>query len=237
MKEERAMNNSYPFLCQACRDDFFGSKTFYNDGAVYEAGFIYLAGEVNAQQLDNLETSWKYRMFVCLSQEWEKALLLKYKNIVPVTRYQMKLDMFDININNLEHMIQSIPAQFSISEFNEKAFNEHPFKHGMNYKNYEEFRQMGVGAVIWHNDKIVASASSYLTYHNEVELDISTLPEYRRKGLGMACAAKMILICKGKNIIVHWDAQNIASKCMAEKLGYKLEHEYIAYGFFSPEEV
>lgn len=230
------MYNSYPLVCQACRDDFFGSKTLYNGGAVYEAGFIFLAGAVNTAQLAKLETSWKYRMFVCLSQEWEDALLSSYKSIVPITRYQMEFDMLDINSNKLGNMIHSIPPQFSISEFNEKAYNAHPFGHGVNYKNFEDFRQTGAGAVIWHQDDIVASASSFLTYHNEVELDISTLPEYRRKGLGIACAAKMILACKEKNILVHWDAQNIASKRMAEKLGYKLAHEYLAYGFFTPEE-
>ena len=44
----------------------------------------------------------------------------------------------------------------------------------------------------------------------------------------IACSA-IILRCLEENLYPSWDAQNMNSVRLAEKLGYEFDHEYIAY--------
>ncbi len=55
-----------------------------------------------------------------------------------------------------------------IRPFEAEAFMLQPFSHGENYSDYEDYLENGVGAVVWHGDKIVASASSFLGHHGMV---------------------------------------------------------------------
>jgi RimJ/RimL family protein N-acetyltransferase len=44
----------------------------------------------------------------------------------------------------------------------------------------------------------------------------------------IACSA-LILNCLEEGLYLSWDAQNINSVRLAEKLGYEFDHEYVAY--------
>jgi RimJ/RimL family protein N-acetyltransferase len=48
-------------------------------------------------------------------------------------------------------------------------------------------------------------------------------------GLATACAAAMLRDCMARGITVHWDAQNAASRRLAEKLGFVTDWEYPVY--------
>ena len=98
---------------------------------------------MNPELLKQIKERWKYCMFICLSEEWKKAL----------------------------------------ASFGEKEYEQKPFNQGTMYKNYEDFKRHGAGAVIWYKDEIVSSASSFISYNNDVELDISTSEKHRRKRL------------------------------------------------------
>lgn len=110
--------------------------------------------------------------------------------------------------------------------FTKDDFEKHPFDHGMMYPDFENFRENGSGACVHVGTEIVASASSFLTLETEAELDISTSPEHRRKGLALHCASAMLRDCMARSITVHWDAQNETSLHLAEKFGFKLEQVY-----------
>lgn len=111
-----------------------------------------------------------------------------------------------------------------------------PFMHASTYPSYEDFQREASGAVVWYQDRIVSSASSFLSWGKQLELDVVTVKEHRRKGLAIACASAMLLDCRTRGLGVHWNAQNPASRSMAEKLGYRLDCTYQAYSFIAPEE-
>ncbi len=229
------MNNNDMFLYRACQKGVFGSYTEYSNGGIYEAGFIYLSGQVNTVLLEELEEKYKYRMFICLSDEWEDAITKKYPQLHRLSRYEMNLDNDAIDSQMLNTYIDRIPSNYIIRPFDQTAFDLKPFYHGTNYATFEQFKSTGAGFAAWCGDEIVASASSFLSFNNEVELDVSVIPEHRKNGLGLACAASMILDCVKRGIKVHWDAQNTPSKHMAERLGYSLKQKYSAYSFVLPE--
>lgn len=227
--------SSLPLLLQACLDGAFGRQIKFGNSVICEAGFIYLLGEPSGKELEHFEERWNNRMFVCLSQAWETALLNAYPHMVLTKRYQMRLDFCNINREKLARYKEKLPAGYRLAPFDEKAFELHPFMHGTQYSSFKQFEAEGAGAVVWYGEEIVASASSFLTHNNAMELDVSTAKTHRKKGLGVACCAAMLLNCMQRNFEVHWDAQNNASYHLSQQLGYELEKTYNAYSFVPPE--
>jgi predicted GNAT family acetyltransferase len=58
---------------------------------------------------------------------------------------------------------------------------------------------------------------------------IDTKPEYRQKGLATACASKLILTALERGLYPSWDAFDLRSVALAEKLGYHVDRPYIIY--------
>lgn len=97
------------------------------------------------------------------------------------------------------------------------------------YEDYDMYRRYGLGAVILKEGEPVSGASSYSGYIGGIEIEIDTREDYRRKGLAAVCGAKLILECRKKGWYPSWDAQNLWSVALAEKLGYHFSHAYTAY--------
>ncbi len=99
----------------------------------------------------------------------------------------------------------------------------------VNYGGFCHYERMGLGFVAVKENEIIAGASSYSTYEGGIELEIDTHPDFRRKGLAKAVAAKLILACLDRSLYPSWDAHTKISLDLAEKLGYEFSHEYVAY--------
>lgn len=97
------------------------------------------------------------------------------------------------------------------------------------FADYEEYERLGLGVVALKNGIPVSGASSYSSYQGGIEIEIDTKEEYRRQGLATACGARLILECRDRGLYPSWDAQNLWSAALAEKLGYHLDYEYTAY--------
>lgn len=53
----------------------------------------------------------------------------------------------------------------------------------------------GVGYVVMKDGEIISGASSYSYCEGDIDITIETKPEYKRQGLALACASKVILEC------------------------------------------
>ena len=93
----------------------------------------------------------------------------------------------------------------------------------------------GLGVVALHRGAIVSGAASYAVYDGGMELQVDTAPEYRRRGLAAACAARLMLTCLERDLYPSWDAHTRASLALAEKLGYRSAGEYRTYIKMSSE--
>lgn len=94
---------------------------------------------------------------------------------------------------------------------------------------YDMYRSLGLGVAVFREGELVAGASSYSRYRDGVEIEIDTRQDYRRRGLAYACGAAFILECLERDLYPSWDAQNLWSAALAEKLGYHFDHAYRAY--------
>ena len=97
------------------------------------------------------------------------------------------------------------------------------------------YLELGQGMVILKGGKIVSGASSYTRYREGIEIEVDTVPEERGKGLATAVCAALILGCLQEGLYPSWDAQNLTSVHMAQKLGYEFSHEYTVYEVSSEE--
>ena len=122
-----------------------------------------------------------------------------------------------------------IPDGYRLAGMDGNAFAEHPFSHGINYASWSAFQAEGSGAVVYCGQEIVAAASSFISLGREVELDVFTEEAHRGKHLASACVAWMLRNCMERGITVHWDAQNEASRFLAQKFGFETETEYPVY--------
>ena len=60
-----------------------------------------------------------------------------------------------------------------------------------------------------------------------MEIEVDTKEAHRRKGLALCCCANLILSCLEKGKYPSWDAANLQSVALAEKLGYHFDREYL----------
>ena len=75
----------------------------------------------------------------------------------------------------------------------------------------------------------MSGASSYTRYREGIEIEVDTVKAERRKHLALIACSALILRCLNEGLYPSWDAQNMASVRLAEKLGYQVDHEYAAY--------
>ena len=83
--------------------------------------------------------------------------------------------------------------------------------------------------MILKSGRIVAGASSRTRYKEGIEIEVDTIEDERRKGLATIVCAALILQCLEEGLYPSWDARNMNSVRLAEKLGYEFDHEYTAY--------
>ena len=134
----------------------------------------------------------------------------------------------------LEQAIRNLPENYQVREIDRELYEQCRSESWSQdlvagYPNYEEFERLGVGFVVTENGRVLSGASAYSRYRDGIEIEIDTKEPYRRKGFAFICASRLILECLDRGLYPSWDAQNIWSVALAEKLGYHYSHTYPAY--------
>jgi len=219
---ERIMD--LPLLYRAVLQGRFGKRTEFGRGSITDALFVYLDGEPEPESIAAVDTRFRNRPLVCLTEAWKAAIEERYPDAAVYRRFQMKpSDRFILPED------PEIPEGYRLAGMDESAFEQHPFSHGTNYASWADFQKEGAGAVVYCGGEIVAAASSFLSLDGELELDVSTKEEHRGKNLAAACVSRMLQDCMQRGFTVHWDAQNDISLHLALKFGFAVETEYPVY--------
>ena len=154
-------------------------------------------------------TRYAIRKDTVFDKEYLDSLITGFKNDPKFTGYELKAidgEIYDLCLPD------PVTRDF-VSSFEDK----------------ERYLELGHGIVIMKEGRIVAGASSFTRYKEGIEIEVDTAPEERRKGLATICAAALILKCLEEGLYPSWDAANLGSVHLAEKLGYVFDHEYAAY--------
>lgn len=199
--------------------------------------FTFLAGEPNlrlaAYRPDSCKTD--FRIVVPQNDAWEEVIRQCYGEKAEKTlRYAIKKEEDVFDREKLRWMTAALPAEYELKLI-DRALYETCKATGWcsdfvsQYADYRTYQEWGMGAVVLKDGEIISGASSYSSYRGGIEIEVDTKEEYRRKGLATACAAKLILECLERGWYPSWDAQNLWSVALAEKLGYHFSHTYTAY--------
>ena len=193
--------------------------------------FAFCAGEPDPELLCGKPDRW---MIVVPQNDAWAALIEDNFPAGKRIRYAIKKNTaFDRE--KLEAMVNALPEGYTLrsidSEMYDLCLKEKLFEDCVSvFGSKEKYLELGRGFVVLKDGKIVSAASSYSRYLKGIDIEIDTLKEERRKGLGAAVAAKLILRCLDEGLYPAWDAANRLSVRLAEKLGYEYSHEYICYG-------
>ena len=167
------------------------------------------------------------------NEEWGDTIEDCFPDAKKVYRYAIKKDTkFDKAL--LHQLIDELPEGYELKDIDERIYDmclastvTRDFV--SSFESKEKYLDIGKGVVVMKSERIVAGASSYTRYNEGIEIEVDTVEEERRKGLATTASAALILRCLDEGLYPSWDAQNMNSVHLAEKLGYEFDHEYTAY--------
>ena len=169
------------------------------------------------------------------NKPWEELIESDYgQRADKITRYAIKKEPDIFNKEKLKRYVDALDNDYEIRLFDEEIY-EMAVKEEWSgdlcsqFETYEDYQQKAIGVAILHQGKLVSGASPYAVYNRGIEIEIDTCPDYRGKGLATACGAKLILECLERKLYPSWDAHDLRSVHLAEKLGYHLEGPYVAF--------
>ena len=235
-KAEKLFNGWQETLIYSCLQKVMGKIYVTNlespkSAMAYVGCFAFYAGEPNAELVMN-----KPKGFVIMTPQnkaWEECIESCFPKAKKVTRYAIKKGTrFDLNY--LKNLIKQLPDGYELKEIDEKTYDmclSDPVTRDFvsAFESKEKYLEIGRGMVILKSGRIVAGASSYTRYKEGIEIEVDTIEQERRKGLATIVSAALILRCLEEGLYPSWDAQNMHSVHLAEKLGYEFYHEYTAY--------
>lgn len=209
----------------------------HQSARIITGDFCFLAGEPDKDMLNNIPA--KFMLLLPGGPRWEALIETVYqKKAKKVERYAIKKEPLVFDRQVLLKYMGQLPVKYSLEIIGEDRFRqvrEESWSGDLcpaaQFPSYESYAKYGMGVVaVWEESGIVASgASSYGVYDKGIEIEVDTKKGHRRKGLALACASKLILECLDRGIYPSWDAQNMGSVHLAEKLGYHFDKAYVAY--------
>ena len=166
-------------------------------------------------------------------QKWAKLIEAAYPDAKKVTRYAIRRDTrFDIQA--LKKNLLLLPDGYELKEIDAELYDKclaSPATADFvsSFQSKAAYLRDGRGVVVVKNGEIASGASSYTRCREGIEIEVDTLEEERRKHLALIACSALILRCLDEGLYPSWDAQNVVSVRLAEKLGYQFDHEYTAY--------
>jgi hypothetical protein len=209
-----ADNNENPTAAQIVVGDFCFFAGTPNNGLVAQAATPIIVPQ-NEEWAIMIESVWGNHV--------EKSL-----------RYATKKEHEVFSTERLNDYESSLGEEYTLKLFDEEIYDQVIHESWSKdlcsqYANYHDYSKRGIGIAVIYQGLLVSGASSYSVYNGGIEVEIDTKPEFRQKGLATVCGAGLILECLKRGLYPSWDAHDLRSVALAEKLGYRLDHPYTVY--------
>jgi hypothetical protein len=167
------------------------------------------------------------------NRQWAELIEVTYPGAKKVTRYAIRKDTH-FDVNSLKKNLLLLPDGYELKEIDAALYDkclESPVTADFvsSFQSKAAYLRDGRGVAAIRNGEIVSGASSYTRYREGIEIEVDTVEEERRKHLALIACSALILRCLDEGLYPSWDAQNMVSVHLAEKLGYQFDHEYTAY--------
>ena len=235
-KAERIFEGWQETMIASCLQGVMG-KVFVTDpenpvsAAAFAGCFAFFAGEPDRELVEKKPAG--FVIMVPRNGEWAELIESVFPDARKVTRYATKKDTrFDVEA--LKKNLQMLPRGYELKAIDGKIYdlclkNPATADFVSAFESREKYLQEGRGAVIVKGGRIVSGASSYTRYGEGIEIEVDTVEEERRKHLALIACSALILRCLEEGLYPSWDAHNMSSVRLAQRLGYEFDHEYAAY--------
>jgi len=245
-KIEHLFKNMHDTVILSCLQGHMG-RAWTDDldnpkGALIQAGtFCFIVGDENSNQVSQLiaqtlDLAGINMAYVITENVVIGDLIEKYygDNSRKIQRYEINRKKDEFDLVTLQAIVARLPKEYGLSPINEEWYGETLRENWSedfvsNFSSQEDYIERGIGRIIIHNGKIVSGASSYTIYNGGIEIEIATREEYRKHGLAQIVGAALILACREKGLYPSWDAANMISVRLAQKLGYEFNKPYDTY--------
>ena len=196
--------------------------------------YCFMSGELNEEKLKSIIDK-NFKNYVLIpSDNLKKKIENIYQNsIVKSQRYSIKKEVV-FNKNKLNDMINKLPQNLKLIRINKNLSDRIKKENFINIT--DNYEKNGIGYCCMHENEIIGVASSNIFYKDGIEVNIKVKENYRRKGIASAMAANLILDCLKENKKISWDAANMNSVRLAQKLGFEFDSAYDIYEFWSDYE-
>ena len=193
--------------------------------------FCFFSG-IPSESLIRTALAHRAKILVPRDREWE-ALLGRVcgPRAVRAERYAIRREPDVFDRERLRRAVLSLPAGYAVLPIGEDLFGRClslPWGRDLvsQYRDAADYVRNGLGFAVLYEGQIVAGASSYASWSGGIEIEIDTHADFRRRGLAYACGAALILACLDRGLYPSWDAANLPSVALAEKLGYHRGEPY-----------
>lgn len=180
-------------------------------------------------------------LLVPQNEGWNALIKHTYTSAecIHITRYATKKEPHVFDRKTLQAYVQALPPDYELRAIDGGLYRralEQPWSKDLctQFPDEAAYGRDGLGFAVLHKGALVCGASSYTVYDGGIEIEIDTKKPYRRQGLALACAARLILECLDRGLYPSWDAANPGSLQLAQKLGYTFSHTYDTY-LLTPE--
>lgn len=193
--------------------------------------FCFLAGRPDPA----LVRQARRPILVPCSRDWEPLIRAVWRDqTAPFQRYALREAPSGFDRARLSGLADSLPAGFSLSPIRPghlPALLSQDWSRDLcgNFTGELDFVRDGLGFLALYQGVPAAGAASYAVCSTGIEIEVDTRPDMRRRGLASACAARLILECLDRGLYPGWDAHNLRSAALAQKLGYQPDGAYTAY--------
>ena len=218
-------------------DGIMGKITCSDDGksAMAEvADFAFFAGVPDKRLLTH-PFARNFMLLVPQNEDWSAAIEDFFGDTVyKLTRYATLKTDAGFDVPKLRSIASNLPEGCHLRGIDEEIFRiskNIPWMHDWTdqFSDYEHYRRLGLGVVLIRNGEIVSGASTYTRYARGIEIQIDTRKDCRGMGYASVTGASLMLEALDRGLYPSWDAANLTSLRLAEKLGYRFSHAYHVY--------
>lgn len=200
-------------------------------GLIASGDFCFLAGEPDRALLARAAGP----ILAPRTPDWHPLIEAYFgPRAIPETRYATKKEPGIFDRRRLEALAAALPAGYELRLIDEAmvpVLLAQAWSRDLcaAFDSPADCCRRGVGVAALYEGVPVAGAGSYCVYRDGIEVEIDTRPDHRRRGLATACGARLILECLDRGLYPSWDAIDLRSAALAEKLGYRRGDPYPVY--------
>jgi len=168
------------------------------------------------------------------NEHWSALIEAAFPQFEKYTRYAIKKEPDCFDKARLRAYVDALAPEYQLKRIDAELYalclaKEDTRDFVSLFDSADDFIRRGIGYCVLHDGAIVSGASSFTIYDSGIEISIQTKEAYQRRGLALCCGAQLILTCLAEGRYPSWDAANLNSVALAEKLGYHMDFAYDTY--------